>query len=90
MAAVHDLVVEVTTANGGVDGTEDRVFLDIGTRRWQLDNEGRNDFVAGATDTFDLEINSDVDTSDIRRIGLSKSGTDGWKPRRITVSVYYH
>jgi len=87
MAAVHDLVVEVTTANGGVDGTEDRVFLDIGTRRWQLDNEGRNDFVAGATDTFDLEINSDVDTSDIRRIGLSKSGTDGWKPRRIRVRV---
>ena len=85
MVAVQDLVVEVTTASGGIDGTDDRVFFDVGTRQWQLDNEGSNDFVPGATDTFDLEINSDLDTSDIRRIGLSKSGTNGWQPRWIRV-----
>ncbi len=87
MVAVNTLVVEIETSNGPGFGTEDRVFFDIGSRQWQLDNVGHNDFVAGQSDSFDLTINSPLDTSDIRKIRLVKSGFNGWQPRTITVTV---
>ncbi|QBR91995.1 hypothetical protein [Nocardioides euryhalodurans] len=87
MATIDSLVVEVRTDADPAAGTDDQVFFDIGTRQWRLDRVGHRDFRPGATDTFDLELNSALDTADIRRIGLSKLGWNGWRPTRITVTV---
>ncbi len=87
MAAIDSLVVHVRTDNAPGAGTDDQVFFDIGTRQWRLDNIGRIDFQPGATDTFELELNSALDTADIRRIGLSKTGWNGWRPASIRVVV---
>lgn len=87
MANITSLRVEIRTDASAGSSTDDRVFFDIGTRQWQLDNPGRNDFVAGRTDTFDLVLDPPLDTADIRRIRLVKSGTNGWRPGRIRVFV---
>ena len=63
------------------------MFFDVGSRQWQLDNPGQNDFVAGRTDTFDLAVDPPLDDADIRRIRLVKSGTNGLPPARIRVLV---
>lgn len=87
MATIDSLVVEVRTDADPAAGTDDQVFFDIGTRQWRLDRVGRNDFQPGATDTFDLALTSALDTSDIRKIGLTKNGWNGWRPARIKVTV---
>jgi hypothetical protein len=74
MATIESLVVEVRTDADPAAGTDDQVYFDIGTRQWRLDRVGRNDFQPGATDTFDLVLNSALDISDIRKIGLTKNG----------------
>lgn len=87
MAAIQSLKVEVRTASDPAAGTDDPVYFDIGTRQWRLDRVGRDDFRLGALDRFDLRINSDLDTSDIRKIGLFKKGWNGWRPTNIRVIV---
>jgi hypothetical protein len=87
MATIDSLVVEVRTDADPAAGTDDQVYFDIGTRQWRLDRVGRNDFQPGATDTFDLVLNSALDTSDIRKIGLTKNGWNAWRPASIKVIV---
>lgn len=87
--AVTSLIVKVTTDSNFFigPGTDDHVYFDIGTRAWNLDNNNRNDFERGRTDTFVLRDLGNLKMSDIRQIGLFKTGTDNWRPNRIQVWV---
>ena len=86
-AAITSFEVELTTAAGSDSGTDDPVYLDIGTREWMLDKADHNDFEPGATDTFTLSNFGALRLSHIRRIGLRKAGTNGWKVEHIKVTI---
>ena len=84
---VTKLIVEVTTGSIANAGTDDEVYFSIGTREWHLNNLSRDDFEPGRTDTFILENLSGLRLTDIKQIGLRKTGTDGWYPSRIRVWI---
>lgn len=86
-AAITSFVVELTTGAGTDDGTNDPVYLDVGTREWMLDQSDHDDFQPGETDTFTLANFGSLRLSHIRRIGLRKEGTDGWKVEHIKVTI---
>ena len=86
-AAVTTLLVQVTTGEVANAGTDDDVYFSIGTREWLLDNPGRNDFERGQTDTFTLTNLTGVRLTDIKQIGLRKTGTNGWFAERIRLWV---
>ncbi len=85
--SVTQLVVQVTTGTRANADTDDDVYFSIGTREWMLNNQNRDDFEKGRTDTFTLTNLSSLKISDIEEIGLRKTGTDGWFPTRIRVWV---
>ena len=87
MVAVTTLAVELTTSSLSDSSSDDSVYFDIGTRQWKLNNVNRDDFESGRTDRFELDVNSPLDTADIRKIRLTKTGTNGWRPSRIRVEV---
>lgn len=65
------LTVKVTTGNVKDAGTDDDVYLDIGTAQWSLDNPGVNDFERGSKDVF--MVARGVRKEDIKQIALRKS-----------------
>lgn len=85
--AISSLIVKVTTGNqSNTVQTDDHVYFDIGTRAWNLDTP-RNDFERGQTDTFVLRELAGLKVSHIKKIGLFKTGENGWFPERIRVWV---
>lgn len=85
---VTSLIVKVTTGNQSNSvQTDDYVYFDIGTRAWNLDNPSINDFERGRTDTFVLQDLAGLKISHIKKIGLFKTGENGWFVERIRVWV---
>jgi hypothetical protein len=85
-----DLFVELETSGEKWSGTDDRVWLDIGDREFELDNPNFDDRERGHVEGYALNF-ADVKREDIKRIGLRKAPDGeggkggGWRPHRIRV-----
>jgi len=85
---VSALRVQVTTADVKWAGTDDDVTLTLAGRNWDLDNQDRDDFERGNTDTFDLDPGIGFYLSDIHSVRIHKSpdgAAGGWKLKGIKI-----
>lgn len=97
-AAIHTLVLQITTENQRGAGTDNAVYFDVGPWAWRLNKRFRNDFERGRTDTFPLKVPAGFALSDIIWLRLHKKGLLGvtgtrdgfpgaWHPQSITLLV---
>ncbi|SIN77325.1 PLAT/LH2 domain-containing protein [Agromyces cerinus] len=85
---LNSLVVRVTTADVSWAGTDDDVTLTLAGRSWNLDNDGRNDFERGNTDTFTLDPGTGLRVSSLASVRLHKSPdgvAGGWRLRGVEI-----
>ncbi len=87
---VNTLEVKVSTADIKWAGTDDKITLKLGSRSWTLDNQGRNDFERGRTDTFNLDPGVGFYETAINQIRISKASdgsAGGWRIKGLSISV---
>ena len=80
-----DLFVELTTADVGLAGTDDTVWLDIGDRTFVLDNPNHDDRERGNVEGYALPYTG-VTPAHIKRVGIRKSpdgSYGGWRLQRV-------
>lgn len=83
---ITKLEVRIKTRNTTHAGTDNYVYLNLGTREWTLGDPASH-FGPNTTSTFTLQNLGDLRLSDIRRIMLRKEGLNGWGPESIRVDV---
>ncbi|QLJ52510.1 MAG: hypothetical protein Sv326_0335 [Candidatus Fermentimicrarchaeum limneticum] len=81
-AAVTSLSVETKTSNTWPSDAG-KVYFTVGTRDWLLDNDGRDEFGQGTTNTFELTPGG-LREGEIKEIGLWMDG-GRWYPESIKV-----
>ena len=74
---VNELQVRVTTANEAFAGTDDDVYIRIGSREWKLDRPTHDDFEQGNTDVFHLDPGIGLRLDDLTSVMIRKP-TDAW------------
>jgi hypothetical protein len=91
---VETMTVRVRTSSARYSGTDDDVYLRIGSQRFPLDKRLYDDFERGDDDTYSVPIDKatrrGLDRGDITRIQIEKSRdgiAGGWKLRGVTVKV---
>ncbi len=96
---IRKLGVRVVTSSDYLAGTDNDVSFDIGPLGWKLDISGYNDFGAGDSDTYSLDLHGlALDTDDIVWLRLQKKGLFGktgagdgldgeWRPSEIHLLV---
>ncbi len=87
---VSYLTVRITTADVKWAGTDDDVTITLDGHSWNLDNEWHNDFERGNTDSFYLDPQTGLYTSNIHSVTIHKSSdgiAGGWKLKGVEVIV---
>ena len=60
---IKTIQLEITTGSKRRNATDDPVELQIGEHGWILDLPDHDDFEKGRTDTYDLEVPEDMNSS---------------------------
>ncbi len=97
VGSVRKLSVRIETSKDLYSGTDDNVYFAVlmkdGKEYEQLfDKPGNNDFEAGDTDSYSIELPRNVRLSDIRAFRLRKDYihiSDDWKPKYIWIKDQY-
>ena len=91
---VESMTVRIETGNRRSAGTDDDVYLNIGSHRFSLDKRLYDDFERGDDDTYSVPIGTRPATGsairDIRRVSIEKSKdgiAGGWFLHGVTLRV---
>lgn len=93
MSHIRGMVVNLKTAGGANDGTDDKIYIGVvgtdGGREFPLDTSGFNDFEKGSDVTYALGTVWDgtaISDPDVKNPRFS-SGTDFNSPRRYRIEL---
>jgi hypothetical protein len=91
---IESMTVRVETGNRSSSGTDDDVYLNIGSHRFSLDKRLYDDFERGDDDTYAVAIGNatrdGLSIGDIRRVSIEKSkdgSAGGWFLHGVTLTV---
>ena len=91
---VESMTVRIETGNRRSAGTDDDVYLNIGSHRFSLDKRLYDDFERGDDDTYSVPIGNatrdGLSIRDIRRVSIEKSRdgiAGGWFLHGVTLRV---
>jgi hypothetical protein len=88
---VEDVTVRVKTSKASGAGTDDTVYVRLGSQRFKLDKSGHDDFERGKEDTYNVPIDdatrAGLDRGDIDQLRLEKSGRDVWKLAGVVLTI---
>jgi hypothetical protein len=91
---IESMTVRVETGNRSSAGTDDDVYLNIGSHRFSLDKRLYDDFERGDDDTYAVAIGNatrdGLSIGDIRRVSIEKSKdghAGGWFLHGVTLTV---
>ncbi|MEA2071185.1 MAG: PLAT/LH2 domain-containing protein [Asgard group archaeon] len=88
---IESIQIEITTCSKWFASTDNPVELYIGEHEWILDVENIDDFERGNTDTFDLEVPEDMDSSWFHYLCFRKrkylGKDDNWCIKKIKLTV---
>jgi hypothetical protein len=91
---VESMTVRIETGNRRSAGTDDDIYLNIGSHRFSLDKRLYDDFERGDDDTYSVPIGSATQNGlsirDIRRVSIEKSKdgiAGGWFLHGVTLRV---
>ncbi|MBI4892585.1 MAG: hypothetical protein HY821_18315 [Acidobacteria bacterium] len=86
-APISRVQLKLITAGVSNAGTDDNVLASLSDNNSTYLDYGRDDFESGDVFTYDLSLEGIQTMSDIKRLRISKSGTNGWCIRSLTLFV---